>query len=99
LYQTWNKENVDDAVILMHMKEMSKGKISLDPDDVRKYNLLESSVKDRPQGGSNTSFPSNNNSGGGYQNKRNFSGGSGNGGGRDNNNFKNKTNRNFKYKK
>jgi uncharacterized membrane protein YgcG len=103
LYQTWNKESVEDAVILQQLKEMSKGKISLDMEDVRKYGLMESNIKDRPQGGTNASFSGSNNNNG-YQ-KRNYSGGGnggnggyGNGGGRDNN-FKNKRNNNFKYKK
>jgi hypothetical protein len=103
LYQTWNKESVEDAVILIHMKEMSKGKIFLDPEDVRKYGLLESSIKDRPQGGTNTSFPSSREN----NNKRNFGGGGNGGGGggdRRDNNFKNRNNNNnkpnnFKYRK
>lgn len=41
-YQTWNKENVDDAVIIKNLKEMSGGKLDISVDEVKNNNLFES---------------------------------------------------------
>jgi hypothetical protein len=45
-YMTWNKENVDDEVILQHLKELSKGKLSLDSEKVQNEKLLDIQIKD-----------------------------------------------------
>ncbi len=45
-YMTWNKENVEDQVILQHLKELSKGKLSLDADKVQNEKLLDIQIKD-----------------------------------------------------
>lgn len=45
-YMTWNKENVDDEVILQHLKELSKGKLSLDSEKVQTEKLLDIQIKD-----------------------------------------------------
>lgn len=41
-YQTWNKENVDDAVIVKNLKEISGGKLDISLDEVKNNNLFES---------------------------------------------------------
>ncbi|MCU0431492.1 MAG: DUF4290 domain-containing protein [Cytophagaceae bacterium] len=97
LYQTWNKETVEDNVILQHLKEMSKGRITLLEEDVRKYGLLEFSIKDRPQGGSNSSFGGRDNNGNGP--KRNYGDRNGDRNGGSNKFNNKKRDNNFKYKK
>ncbi|BDD08803.1 hypothetical protein FUAX_12350 [Fulvitalea axinellae] len=39
-YLAWNKDNVDDAIILENMKEITKGKLSLNIDVVRERSLF-----------------------------------------------------------
>lgn len=41
-YQTWNKEGVDDDVIIKNLKEMSKGKLDISLDEVKSKNLFDS---------------------------------------------------------
>lgn len=41
-YQTWNKENVDDAVIIKNLKEISGGQLDISLDEVKNNNLFES---------------------------------------------------------
>jgi len=51
-YLTWNREVVDDMQILEDLKELSKGKISLAPEDVRlseTRDILHKSKKKRQQ--------------------------------------------------
>lgn len=43
-YITWNKDNVDDKVILNHMKELSHGKLSLPLEKVTEGNLFDSVI-------------------------------------------------------
>jgi hypothetical protein len=51
-YNTWNKENVDDIVILDNMRELSKGKLDMNIEEVRSKNLFDTSgFKDRNSGG------------------------------------------------
>jgi hypothetical protein len=59
-YGSWNKEILDDSVIVKDIKLLSSGKLVLDLDKVREENLFEklyrerSNTKQRPQGdGSN----------------------------------------------
>ncbi len=49
-YMTWNKENVDDIVILQHLKELSKGKLSLSMEKVKEGSLLDVQLKDYKTG-------------------------------------------------
>lgn len=65
-YQTWNKEGVDDDVIVNNMKEMSGGKLEVSLDEVRKNNLFDSQ-KSR----SSSSKSSSSNKGGGRRNSGN----------------------------
>jgi len=54
-YGAWNKEILDDSVILKDIKNMSEGKLSMDLDKVREENLFEKlyheKKKPRPNGG------------------------------------------------
>jgi len=54
-YGAWNKEILDDSVILKDIKNMSEGKLSMDLDKVREDNLFEKLYRDkkkpRPDGG------------------------------------------------
>jgi len=58
-YNTWNKEVVDDAVILENMKALSGGKVDLDIDKIKEENLFETLYKDKkkPMTKSNTKSP------------------------------------------
>ncbi|MCS6972926.1 MAG: DUF4290 domain-containing protein [Cyclobacteriaceae bacterium] len=46
-YSNWNKETLDDSVILNDIKAMSGGRLSLDIDKVREDNLFEKLYRDR----------------------------------------------------
>jgi len=46
-YGTWNKENVDDAVILEHMIELSKNRLKLDLTRIKSEGLFETNVRDK----------------------------------------------------
>lgn len=46
-YGTWNKENVDDAIIVEHLKEMSKGKLIIPVEQVKAEGLFDSTVKEK----------------------------------------------------
>ncbi|MDF9801050.1 hypothetical protein OKW21_006313 [Catalinimonas alkaloidigena] len=49
-YQTWNKEGVDDAVIIKNIKEISGGKLDISVDEVKSNNLFESQKGGRSKG-------------------------------------------------
>ncbi|HVD97152.1 MAG TPA: DUF4290 domain-containing protein [Cytophagaceae bacterium] len=77
-YASWNKENVEDEVILAHIKEMSKGKLKVDEERVKALNLFDTNEKIKPQGGNSSGNNySNNGNGGttGYESKSNNYGG------------------------
>ncbi|MBX2965872.1 MAG: DUF4290 domain-containing protein [Cyclobacteriaceae bacterium] len=48
-YGNWNKETLDDSVILNDIKIMSDGKLSLNIDKVREDNLFEKLYKEKKQ--------------------------------------------------
>ncbi len=54
-YQTWNKEGVDDDVIVKNLKEMSGGKLDISLDEVRKHNLFDSQKGRSPSSKSSSS--------------------------------------------
>ncbi len=65
-YATWNKENIEDEVIISHIKEMSKGKLPVDEEKVKTLGLFDTNEKIKPQGGGNSSgnnFSNNGNGG------------------------------------
>lgn len=41
-YQTWNKEGVDDEVIINNIKEMSGGRLNVSAEEVKSNNLFDS---------------------------------------------------------
>jgi hypothetical protein len=64
-YGIWNKENIDDIVIVDNIKEMSGGQLDIDVEVVKSNNLFETSTyKDRSSGGRDK------------KGKKNYSGGS-----------------------
>ncbi len=44
---SWNRDNVDDAVIIKDMEKLSHHQLTMDLDKVRENNLFESLVKER----------------------------------------------------
>ena len=48
-YGVWNKEVVDEGVIVNHLKEMSDGKLTIDLAMVKEQNLFEPTYKERPR--------------------------------------------------
>ncbi len=48
-YGVWNKEVVDEGVIVDHIKELSKGKLDIDLKMVKEQNLFEPTYKERPK--------------------------------------------------
>jgi hypothetical protein len=54
-YGIWNKEVVDEEVIVNHISELSDGKLSIDVNTVKEQNLFEPTYKERPRrsGGNN----------------------------------------------
>ena len=54
-YGVWNKEVVDEEVIVNHITELSDGKLSIDVNTVKEQNLFEPTYKERPKrsGGNN----------------------------------------------
>lgn len=61
-YSTWNRENIDDEIIVRDMKKMSRGKLEIPVEEVKEKNLFEIS---QPKSRSN-----NNNSNKGRRNNR-----------------------------
>ena len=46
-YAIWNKDNIDDVVIIDNIKELSKHQLDLDLDKVRQNNLFDTTYKDK----------------------------------------------------
>jgi len=44
-YNTWNKDNIDDEIILKHIKELSKGQLDIDIEKVKEFGLFNNNVK------------------------------------------------------
>lgn len=70
-YITWNKENVDDEVIVEHLAQMSNYQIKLDIKEVKENRLLEVQTKASNPNRSNSGSRNNNNrrKGGGGSNR------------------------------
>lgn len=45
-YSTWNKENIDDEIIVEHLAKMSKNKLVIPLEKVRAGNLFDSNTKE-----------------------------------------------------
>ncbi|MDH3711998.1 MAG: DUF4290 domain-containing protein [Cyclobacteriaceae bacterium] len=52
-YGIWNKEVVDEGVIVDHIRELSNGKLDIDLQMVKDQNLFEPTYKERPKRASN----------------------------------------------
>jgi hypothetical protein len=48
-YSTWNKENVDDSLIIEQLKEMSGNKLEISLDKVKAEGLFDASGRDRSE--------------------------------------------------
>ena len=55
-YSTWNRENVDDEVILRDLEHMSRGKLTISIDEVKQGNLFDTN---QPKSRSNSNNNSN----------------------------------------
>jgi hypothetical protein len=90
-YGNWNKETIDDSVILKDIQEMSGGALNMTIEKVREDNLFEKLYKERkklkPQGNSGEGGErrQRHQGGGGH---RQFNKGGGSGGGHKGNNFR-----------
>ncbi len=40
-FNVWNKDNIDDDLIIQNIKELSKGKLTIDPEKVKELGLFE----------------------------------------------------------
>ena len=49
----WNRDNLDDAVILHNIKDISGGKLDIDLDKVKENNLFNNLVREKPKSYSN----------------------------------------------
>lgn len=63
-YASWNKDVVDDSVIVDNIKTLSKGRLEISVDKVKENNLFDTSSKDRNKRPQASPTPTNN------QNKR-----------------------------
>ena len=52
-YSAWNKETLDDSVILKDIKNMSEGKLTMNLDKIREDNLFEKLYRDKAKTRSN----------------------------------------------
>jgi hypothetical protein len=81
-YASWNKENIDDEVIVEHLTKMSKRNLMITVEKVKAGNLFDSVIKEHKDYNRQNV---NQNSGNSYQNS---------GGGNNNNNNQNRRNNN-----
>jgi hypothetical protein len=70
LYGSWNKETLDDSVVLKDIAIFSGGKLTMSLDRVREENLFDPLFRERP-----SAKPSHPQGGGGRQNQRQGGGG------------------------
>jgi hypothetical protein len=52
-YASWNKDLVDESIILEHIKDLSRGKLDIDIEKVKEHNLFAPIYKEREQNNSN----------------------------------------------
>lgn len=45
-YNTWNKDNIDDEIILKQIKELSKNQLDIDIEKVKEFGLFNNNVKE-----------------------------------------------------
>ena len=70
-FAVWNRDTVEDAVIIKNIQELSNGKLNISLEKVKEFNLFESKKKvdfsQKPHGGGNNNHNNNRN----RNNKRN----------------------------
>jgi len=67
-YNTWNKDNIEDEIILKQIKQLSNNQLDIDIEKVKEHGLWNNNVKERrPQNRDNTN---NRNRGRNYKHKR-----------------------------
>jgi hypothetical protein len=71
-YSAWNKETLDDSVILNDIREMSKGELTMNIDKVREDNLFEQLYREKRKGNPQQQERDRMNGGSGGHHKRNF---------------------------
>ncbi len=69
-YTTWNRDNVDDEVIVGHIRSMSKGKLDISVEEVKAQNLFDSNIGPSPKSRSNNNSNKSNNNNKGRRNNR-----------------------------
>lgn len=69
-YSSWNKEVIDDAIILENMKTISKGKLDIDLDKVKEDNLFERLYKTKKKTNQRSSGKSDNRKSNNNNNRR-----------------------------
>ena len=56
-YTTWNKDTVEDEVILKNIRELSRNQLDISIEEVKQGNLFDSSNKGRPGGSKSRRSP------------------------------------------
>jgi Domain of unknown function (DUF4290) len=70
-YSNWNKETLDDSVIVKDLQSMSKGKLILDLEKVREENLFEKLYREQRKPSQNDNRREGSSNAGGRDNNRN----------------------------
>lgn len=60
-YNTWNKDNIDEAIILKQIEELSGGKLTIDIEKVKEHGLFNNNIKERRHSGNNNNNRKRNN--------------------------------------
>jgi Domain of unknown function (DUF4290) len=68
-YSNWNKETLDDSVIVKDLQNLSKGKLILDLDKVREENLFEKLYREQRKPTQNDNRREGSSNGGGRENR------------------------------
>jgi Domain of unknown function (DUF4290) len=68
-YSNWNKETLDDSVIVKDLQSMSKGKLILNLEKVREENLFEKLYREQRKPSQNDSRREGSSNGGGRENR------------------------------
>lgn len=70
-YVSWNKENVDDEVIIEHLSQMSNYQLNLDPEETKEKRYLEIQTRSNVSRSTPASRSNNRRKGGGRSRRRN----------------------------
>ncbi len=49
-YASWNKDNIDEAVLIKNIEDLSKGQLTIDVEKVKEEGLFNSRLRERKQG-------------------------------------------------